>query len=221
MALLIGIIGPSGEGKSTSIRTLNPEETIIIGVAGKELPFKGASKMYSLEKKNYVEISTSKEIVDLLKNISDKGNHVKNIVIDDIQYVMGFEFMKRATEIGYTKFSQIGQNMFNILSAVRGLRADLKVFCLGHSEAVEDGGEIVSYKMKTIGKMLDNNINLEGLFTICLYTYVDEGKNGMEYHFLSNRYKKRPAKSPMGMFDDTLIPNDLKMVSEKIDEYYS
>jgi len=152
MALLVGIIGPSGEGKSTSIRTLNPEETIIIGVAGKELPFKGASKMYSLDKKNYLEISTSKEIVDLLKNISEKGKHVKNIVIDDIQYVMGFEFMKRATEVGYTKFSQIGQNMFNILSAVRGLRADLKVFCLGHSETVEDGGEIVAYKMKTIGE---------------------------------------------------------------------
>jgi ABC-type dipeptide/oligopeptide/nickel transport system ATPase component len=221
MALLVGIIGPSGEGKSTSIRTLNPEETIIIGVAGKELPFKGASKMYSLEKKNYVEISTSKEIVDLLKNISDKGTHVKNIVIDDIQYVMGFEFMKRATEIGYAKFSQIGQNMFNILSNARTLRKDLKVFCLGHSEPVEDGGEIVSYKMKTIGKMLDNNINLEGLFTICLYTYVDEGKNGSEYFLLTNRYKKRPAKSPMEMFDDTLIPNDLKLISEKIDEYYS
>jgi len=221
MALLVGVIGPSGEGKSTSIRTLNPEETIIIGVAGKELPFKGASKMYSLDKKNYVEISTSKEIVDLLKNISEKGKHVRNIVIDDIQYVMGFEFMKRATEVGYTKFSQIGQNMFNILFGVRGLRTDLKVFCLGHSETVEDGGEIVAYKMKTIGKMLDNNINLEGLFTICLYTFAEEGKNGMEYHFLTNRYKKRPAKSPMGMFDETMIPNDLQFVSDKIEEYYS
>jgi len=70
-------------------------------------------------------------------------------------------------------------------------------------------------------KMLDNNINLEGLFTICLYTYVDEGKNGSEYFLLTNRYKKRPAKSPMEMFDDTLIPNDLKLISEKIDEYYS
>jgi hypothetical protein len=111
--------------------------------------------------------------------------------------------------------------MFNILSNARTLRKDLKVFCLGHSEPVEDGGEIVGYKMKTIGKMLDNNINLEGLFTICLYTYVEEGKSGPEYYFLTNRHKKRPAKSPMGMFDDTLIPNDLKLVSEKIDEYYS
>lgn len=221
MALLVGIIGPSGEGKSTSIRTLDPKETIIIGVAGKELPFKGASKMYNLDNKNYVEISTSKEIVDTLKNISEKGTHVKNIVIDDIQYVMGFEFMKRASEVGYTKFSQIGQNMFSILNNARGLRKDLKVFCLGHSEPVEDGGEIVSYKMKTIGKMLDNNINLEGLFTICLYTYVDEGKNGSEYTFLTNRHKKRPAKSPMGMFEETQIPNDLKLISDKIDEYYS
>jgi hypothetical protein len=70
-------------------------------------------------------------------------------------------------------------------------------------------------------KMLDNNINLEGLFTICLYTFAEEGKNGMEYHFLTNRYKKRPAKSPMGMFDDTMIPNDLQLVSNKIEEYYS
>lgn len=70
-------------------------------------------------------------------------------------------------------------------------------------------------------KMLDNNINLEGLFTICLYTYVDEGKNGSEYTFLTNRHKKRPAKSPMGMFEETQIPNDLKFISDKIDEYYS
>lgn len=221
MALLVGIIGPSGEGKSTSIRTLDPKETLIIGVAGKELPFKGASKMYNLDSKNYVEISTSKEIIDVLKNVSEKGTHIKNVVIDDIQYVMGFEFMKRATEVGYTKFSQIGQNMFNILSSARNLRKDLKVFCLGHSESVEDGGEIVSYKMKTIGKMLDNNINLEGLFTICLYTYVDEGKDGAQYTFLTNRYKKRPAKTPMGMFEETQIPNDLQYVSDKIDEYYA
>ena len=85
-----------------------------------------------------------------------------------------------------------------------------------------DDGAIVSYKMKTAGKLLDNQIVLEGLFTIALYTHVDEDKNGdATYEFVTNRWKKYPAKSPAGMFNATRIPNDLKDVCDRINEYYS
>lgn len=219
---LIGIIGPSGEGKSTSIRTLDPKETLIIGVASKELPFKGAEKLYNKESKNYVEISTSTEICSIMKNVSEKAAHIKNIVIDDSTYVMSFEFMKRATETGYTKFSQIGQNFLTILQTARQLRSDMKTFIISHSEPLTDGEDIISYKIKTIGKILDSNINLEGLFTVVLYTHTEEDKDGnISYNFVTNKWKKFPAKSPMGMFDKTLIPNDLQLVSETVDKYYN
>jgi hypothetical protein len=87
---------------------------------------------------------------------------------------------------------------------------------------VEDSGEIVSYKMKTSGKALDNQIVLEGLFTICLYTHVEEKKEGTaEYYFITNRYKKYPAKSPDGMFEEVKMPNNLQLVVDKINEYYN
>jgi hypothetical protein len=98
----------------------------------------------------------------------------------------------------------------------------LKVFYFTHPETIEDAGEIVGYKMKTSGKMLDNQITLEGLFTICLYTLVEENKDGSaSYNFVTNRYKKYPAKSPDGMFDEIKIPNNLQIVVDKIDEYYN
>lgn len=108
-----------------------------------------------------------------------------------------------------------------MLTTARRLRSDLKVFYITHSESVEDDGHIVGYKIKTIGKALDNQIVMEGLFTICLYTHVDEDKDGTPiYNFVTNRFRNIPAKSPMGMFDETLIPNDLKNVCDIIDAYY-
>ena len=104
----------------------------------------------------------------------------------------------------------------------RKLRDDLKIFYFSHPETVEDSGEIVGYKMKTSGKMLDNQIVLEGLFTICLYSHVDENKDGTaSYNFITNRFKKYPAKSPEGMFGEIKIPNNLQLVANTIDEYYN
>jgi hypothetical protein len=95
------------------------------------------------------------------------------------------------------------------------------VFYFTHPETVEDSGEIIGYKMKTSGKMLDNQINLEGLFTICLYTHVEEAKDGVvSYNFVTNRFRKLPAKSPDGMFDELKIPNNLQIVVDKVNEYY-
>jgi hypothetical protein len=218
---LVGIVGATGTGKSTSIKHLDPKETYIINTAKKELPFKGAEKMYNVENKNYKEVDDITEITRLLKTLSEKAPHIKNIVIEDSNYMMAFRMADKANEVGFQKFTILAKDMVDLFREARRLRDDLKIFYFTHPETVEDSGEIVGYKMKTSGKMLDNQIVLEGLFTICLYTHVDEAKDGTaSYSFVTNRYKKYPAKSPDGMFNDIKISNNLQLVVNTIDEYY-
>jgi hypothetical protein len=218
---LIGIVGPTGTGKSTSIKHLDPKETYIINVAKKELPFKGAEKLYNRENRNYDEIDDANLISQRLRKLSNDAPHIKNVIIEDSNYIMGFNMMAKATETGFTKFTLMARDMVDLFRTARALRDDLKVFYFTHPETIEDGGEIIGYKIKTAGKMIDNQIVLEGLLTVCLYTFVEESKDGTSnYYFLTNRFRKYPAKSPDGMFTDVKVPNNLKLVSETIDEYY-
>jgi len=218
---LIGVVGSTGTGKSTSIKHLNPEETYIINVAKKELPFKGSEALYNKEKKNYKEVDDAVEITRLLHTISEKAPHIKNIVIEDSNYIMGFNIVSRATEVGFTKFSIMARDMVELFREARKLRDNLKVFYFSHPETIEEGGEVTGYKIKTAGKLIDNQIVLEGLLTICLYTYVEENKDGSStYNFVTNRFKKFPAKSPDGMFTNIKMPNNLQTVVNSIDEYY-
>lgn len=219
---LIGIVGATGTGKSTAIKHLDPKETYIINVAKKELPFKGSEKLYNTENKNYKEIDDANEITRLLRTISDKAPHIKNVVIEDSNYIMGFNIVSKATEVGYTKFSLMAKDMVDMFREARKLRDDITVFYLTHPETIEDGGDIVGYKIKTAGKLIDNQVLLEGLITVCLYTYVDENKDGTAtYHFITNRFKKMPAKSPDGMFADVKIPNNLQLVVDTVKAYYN
>lgn len=219
---LIGIVGNTGTGKSTSIKHLDSKETYIINVAKKELPFKGAEKMYNTENKNYKEVDDINDVTRLLLTLSEKAPQIKNIIIEDSNYMMSFRMAEKATEVGFTKFTILMRDMVDLFKTARKLRDDIKVFYFSHPETIEDGGEIVGYKIKTSGKALDNQIALEGLFTICLYTYVEESKDGAaNYYFLTNRFKKFPAKSPSGMFEELKVPNDLNLVCKKVDEYYS
>ena len=219
---LVGIVGATGTGKSTAIKHLNPEETYIINVAKKELPFKGSEKLYNTENKNYKEIEDANEIARLLRTISEKAPHIKNIVIEDSNYIMGFNMVAKATEVGYTKFSLMAKDMVDLFRTARQLRDDITVFYLTHPEVIEDGGEIVGYKIKTAGKLIDNQVLLEGLLTVCLYTLVEENKDGTaSYNFITNRYRKFPAKSPDGMFSELKIPNNLQLVVNTLNDYYN
>ena len=219
---LIGIVGATGTGKSTSIKHLDPKETYIINVAKKELPFKGSEKLYNVENKNYKEVDDAVEITRLLHVISEKATHIKNVIIEDSNYIMGFAMVDKATETGFTKFSIMARDMVNLFKEARKLRDDLKIFYFTHPETIEDAGEVVGYKIKTAGKLIDNQIVLEGLLTVCLYTLVEENKDGTSsYNFVTNRYRKFPAKSPDGMFEAIKIPNNLQLVSDTIDQYYN
>jgi hypothetical protein len=116
----------------------------------------------------------------------------------------------------------MARDMVELFREARKLRDDLKVFYFTHPETIEESGEVVGYKIKTAGKLIDNQIVLEGLLTICLYTYVEEKKDGtVSYNFITNRFRKYPAKSPDGMFADVMIPNNLQEVANTIDEYYN
>jgi len=219
---LIGIVGATGTGKSTSIKHLDPKETYIINVAKKELPFKGSEKLYNADNKNYKEVDDANEITRLLKTISEKAPHIKIIVIEDSNYIMGFSMVAKATEVGFTKFSVMAKDMVDLFRTARLLRDDIKVFYFSHPETIEDGGEIIGYKIKTAGKLIDNQVLLEGLLTVCLYTHVEEKKDGsMEYQFITNRFRKFPAKSPDGMFSELKIPNNLQLVVDTLNEYYN
>lgn len=225
MSELIGIVGESGTGKSTACRTLDPKETAIVNCVGKPLPIKGWKKNYTPfkgETGNYFASDIAKNILKFMDAIDKSRPEIKNIVIDDWQYTMSNEFMRRSTEAGWDKFTEIAKHAWEILNKGRELREDLKVYILTHSDTQK--GEFGSkdiLKIKTIGKLLDEKINPMGLFTILMFTDVhNDGKNGIEYRFVTNNDGTYPAKSPMGMFEELYIPNDLGAVSKSIEEYY-
>lgn len=216
---MIGIVGKSGTGKSTSflpnekakIKGLDPKETIVINCFGKALPAPGWRKLYSTENRNYVSFSKPVEIISAMDTVNNKRPEIKNIVIDDYQYTMAQEFFSRAQENGFTKFTDIGQGAYNILTKYQKMRDDLNIFVLTHSDEDQE--------FKTIGKMVNEKLTPAGLFTIVLYTDVKMINKKPEYRFVTNNDGVFPAKSPFGMFDDLYIPNDLGVVLEKINEY--
>lgn len=225
MSNLVGVVGGTGTGKTTALRTLPPEETFIINVVGKPLPFKGwKAKFPAVEKKDgklvgrYYSTDDSEKICTALRTISEEMPKIKHIIIDDSQYLMSNEFMKRAKEKTYDKFTDIGKHMWDVLNTARTLRENLKVFILTHDELMKEGD---IRKMKTIGKLLDDKITLEGLFTVVLFTYVtkDTDTNKIRYQFITQTDGSTTAKSPEGMFDTLLIDNDLKFVADAIDKY--
>lgn len=220
MSKLIALVGETGSGKSHSIQFLDPKETYIISVAGKELPFKGSSNLYNRELKNYKDVSEITEVDRLLKTLSENAPQTKTVIIEDGNYLMGFNLVAKATETGYTKFSLMCQQMVNLIQNAKKLRDDLMVIYVSHLEEVEDSGDIITYKMKTAGKMIDNQIKLEGLFTVVLYAVPETKGEKTDYGFITNRYKKYPAKSPLGMFPELRIPNNMQEVINKVNEYY-
>ena len=199
MGIPVLILGPSGSGKSTSLRNFEENEIGIFNVAGKPLPFR--KKLPKVDNATYNVI-----LQGLLKP------NLKTYVIDDSQYLMAFESFDHANETGYGKFITMAFNFKNLISYVaERTPPDVIVYFLHHVEVGENG----RLKAKTLGKMLDNQLTVEGLFTIVLLCQVE----GSEHFFITNSDGTNPAKSPMEMFEPR-IDNDLKMVDKTIREYY-
>lgn len=221
MSEIIAVVGQTGTGKSTSIESLNPKETAIINIIGKPLPFKGWKAKYNSEHKNYSVSVSAKDIVSALKKISDTRPEIKVIVIDDFQYLMSTEFMNRSDEKGWDKFTDIARHAWDVINTAKSLREDLKVVVLSHDEMIQENFQ-PKRKIKTIGKMLDDKVTLEGLFTVVLFTDVtkDQQTGELNYRFITQNDGSTTSKSPRGMFKDFMIPNDLAYVIRCIDEYY-
>jgi energy-coupling factor transporter ATP-binding protein EcfA2 len=220
MSEIIAIVGQTGTGKSTSVESLNPKETVIIGIVNKPLPFKGWKKNYNGEYKNYLISHDSAKIVETLKWVSEKRPEIKQIIIDDFQYIMSTEFMERANEQGWQKFTDIGKHVWDVIHAAKSLREDLKVVFLTHDEFILENYE-PKRKIKTIGKLLDEKVTLEGLFTVVLFTDVTKNKEEqkLDYRFITQNDGTTTCKSPRGMFEELTIPNDLSFVLKSINEY--
>jgi hypothetical protein len=225
MAQSVLVIADSGTGKSTSIRTLDPKETFIVNIANKPLPFKGWKGNYTLISKtnpkgNMTGASSAAGIVKAIKHVNDNMPDVKNLVIDDWQYMSSFEYFDRATEKGYDKFTQIASNLAQVAKMPKDLRDDLYVFFLTHSEDSTDINGHRKVKAKTIGKMIDNTLTLEGLFSIVLFGRVIKQDDGtLDYGFETQNNGENTCKSPMGMFEESFISNDLQYVKECIQKY--
>jgi len=225
MAQGVLIIAESGAGKSTSIETLDPKETFIINVANKPLPFKGWRKKYTIWSKdnpsgNMYDKATPENIEACIKYVSEKRPEIKNIVVDDFQYMSSFEFFDKANEKGYEKFTQIGAHLARIARMPKDMREDLLIFFLTHAEEATDMEGKRKFKAKTIGKMVDEKLTLEGLFSIVLFGKAKKNKDGdIRYVFETQTTGENTCKSPRGMFSTFEIANDLQLVAKGIKDY--
>lgn len=215
MSIATMILGQSGTGKSASLRNLPPESTLLIQAVKKPLPFRAAGwSSYSKENPqgNIVVTDQAAQIVRIMQ-----GTKRDVIVIDDFQYILANEFMRRVLDkesgnAAFAKYNEIARNAWDILMAAGQLADSKRVYILGHTQE-DDSGKI---KAKTIGKLLDEKITIEGLLTIVLRTAVINE----HYLFSTQNNGSDTVKSPMGLFAEQHIPNDLKAVDDAICEYY-
>ena len=210
MSTVAIIIGESGTGKTASLRNFDPSNTFLIQSIRKPLSFKatGWGLLSASNKSGNIIITDSHEQIIAAMHKTRR----KVIIIDDFQYVMANEFMNRSQETGFQKFSDIGRHAWDILKAASELPSDVRVYILCHSVSDELGHT----KLKTIGKLLDDKITVEGMVSIVLRTIVSGG----EYEFRTHNSGQDTVKTPMGMYDDDCIPNDLAAVDSVICDYY-
>lgn len=208
MSIPVLILGQSGTGKTTSLRNMNPNEVLLIQAVKKPLPFRSSEwKPLTAEGGSIYVCDNSQKICQIMQKTKRKI-----IIIDDNQYIMANEFMRRSAEKSFDKFTEIGRNMWDIFNMASALPDDVRVYILTHTEEDAQG----KTKIKTIGKMLDEKITLEGMVTICLQTDVINDN----HIFMTKNNGRNTVKSPIGLFESEHIDNDLNAVDNAIVEYY-
>ena len=193
------LYGQSGTGKSTSLRNFAENEVAVINVSGKPMPFRTKLQTYNTDDYNKILNALTK-------------TERKSIVIDDATYLMVNAFMRTAKQTGYQKYTDMAYDFNSLVDFASKLPDDVIVYFIGHSDQADDGRE----HFKSIGKMLDNYVTVEGKFTIVLKTVVQDGK----YYFSTHNNGQDTVKTPMGLFEADLIDNDLKAVDMEIREYW-
>lgn len=206
MGIGVLIIGKSGSGKSTSLRNFKSDEVGIINVISKPLPFKNINGLKTVDTDNYADV---KKVIE--------GSKTPSIVIDDAGYLITNQFMRKHSNTGggnavFSLYNDIADSFWNLTEQIKKLPNNKIVYILMH----EDKNDFGDIKPKTIGKLIDEKVCLEGLFSIVLRAK----KVDKNYYFFTQATDGDVAKSPIGMFDELYIENDLKEVDNKIREFY-
>ena len=210
MSIAALILGSSGSGKSTSLRNLDPTKTLLIQCIKKPLPFKSAGWKKRVSRKDDGNVIQTSDPV-LIEKIMRQSPH-DIVVIDDYQAVMVNSLMNRSSEKGYDKFTDIAKSAWNIFNAAGDLADHRRVYIMAHTQT-DDFGQT---RMKTVGRMVDNTLVPEGYFTIVLRTDVTNGN----YKFTTQTNGQDCCKSPIGLFPDLQIDNDLAFVDSQIKKFY-
>ena len=216
MSIATMILGQSGTGKSASMRNLDPQHTLLIQSVKKPLPFKATGwSWFDKDKNKTGNIFVTDQAAQIVKLMKNTKREI--VVLDDFQYILANEFMRRVLDketgnAAFAKYNEIARNAWDILMAASQQEDHKRIYILGHTQE-DDAGRV---KAKTIGKLLDEKITIEGLLTIVLRTAVINE----QYVFTTRNSGLDTVKTPMGMFDDEHIPNDLAKVDEAIFSYY-
>lgn len=208
MSTPILILGESGTGKSTSYRNMDPKNTLLIQAIKKPLPFKKEGWGEWSESNPTGNIFTTDHVATIIELMQKTKRKI--IIIDDYQYILANELMRRFRETGYGKFSEIGYNGWNLINVAAKLAPDVRVYFLAHTMIGDDG----ITKIKTPGKLLET-YTVEGMFSIVLRTAIRDG----DFFFSTRNSGSDTVKTPIDMFKDELIPNDLALVDQAIKDY--
>lgn len=228
MANKILVTGYSGTGKTYSLRDLDPKETFIICPDEKALPFRGWKKNYiqtmvdgklNPSKSNFFKTTNWTEIISIMKHLSKTRTDIKTIIIDTITYAMIAEFMQKAKTVGFAKFTEMGDNVYKTLKSIDGLRDDLNVIVMAHTEVKSFNGVDRTVFGVPGGKLVQDVVKPEGMFSVILETIVEKKGNDVSYGFMTQNNTTNMAKSPSDMFEGAVIPNDMNAVLESIRKY--
>ena len=216
MSIAAMILGQSGTGKTTSLRNLNPSNVLLLQAVKKPLPFRSVGWDACTKEHPEGSILVTDQALVIVKAMQRTTKPI--IVIDDFQYILANEFMRRVLDketgnAAFAKYNEIARSAWDILMAAGQLADHKRVYILAHTQE-DDSGRI---KVKTIGKLLDEKITLEGLLTIVLRTAVING----QYVFSTKNNGLDTVKSPIGLFEDEQIDNDLAVIDAAICDYYN
>lgn len=224
MGKILIVVGPTGSGKSRSIKDLDPTKTVVVNVLKKDLPFKGSRALYSTENKNLANLDKWEDVVGFIGHISDDRPDITTLIIDDARFIVEKELFRRAKETGYGKFTEMAAHFQKIIETSENARDTLNVVLMLHDDDVISDGAIVAKKVKMSGKMIEDHYNPIEVVAICLYCKPSLERSNTTYQFYTHRCMvgtaEIPAKTPEGMFETDTIPNDLALVFRAMEEYY-
>jgi len=234
------ILAQSGFGKSTSIgnipelniQGLKPEETFIVTATSKPLPFKGSEKLYVKVPEGQPPTTGNRyisnegvKISKVIRFVADNRPEIKTIIIDDANYTLQDYYMENSKSKGYDTFKEIGASTHLIFSAMEYAdNLGKNIIMMAHPEEFKDSNlDTISYRFKTVGKMVQDYITPEGKFEIVLFgkQFIDPETKEIKKFFVTNFDGQYPAKSPVGLFSEKYIPNDLGLILDRVKAYYS